>query len=213
MPGQLHQTTDDFDLVVDEVSAEIEGVSSTLIEHHVMRTIIDFCERSQIWQEDVGPIVVRPGVDTYEIFPDREKAVVQVKTVFAKDGEDLIELDYGKDPCSWAFYHDSPSHITVLPLDELEGKRLIINAAVKPVFNRNAPFQFSQLVVDDYFDAISAGTKARVFRVPGKEYSNPNLSVHYQQMYEAAANDALVRAGRDFARMPHRLQRKPRRFY
>ena len=214
MPGQAHTLTSDIEYIVNDVSSDISAANSTLIEIHVKRTIIKFCEESQIWQEDVGPIAVKTGIDTYEISADREKAIVQVKKVFAKDDNgNLVEFAYGRDSASWCFYGESPMHIAVSPNDELTGKRLTVVAAIKPVMATGISFKFSTIINDDYFEAITAGTKARLYLAPGKPWSDPNLATYYQSIFDKAANEALIRAGRDFAKKPHRIQHKARTFY
>lgn len=213
MPGQSHPRTDDIELLKNDVRIECLSAPELLIEHHIQRTIIDFCERSQIWQEDVGPIQVIAGIDTYEISASRTERVVQVKEIYAEnDDGDLVQLDYGQGLTQWSWYHDGPYNITVAPLEYLEGRSLIVVSALTPQLY-NGQFKFSRIVTDEYFDAIAAGAKSRILAVPGKEWTNPQMAGVYSGQYEQKLNGALVRVGRDHARIPHRVAPKPRAFY
>ena len=213
MPGQSHPRTEDIELLKNDVRLECLSAPELLIEHQIQRTIIDFCERSQIWQEDVGPLQVIAGIDTYEISASRTERVVQVKDVYAEnDSGDLVEFEYGAGLCSWSWYHDGPYNISVAPLEYLEGRQLIIVAALTPQLY-SGQFKFSRIVTDEYFDAIAAGAKSRILAVPGKEWTNPQMAAANKAMYEQALNGAMVRAGRDHARIPHRVAQRPRSFF
>lgn len=213
MPGQSHPRTEDIELLKNDVRIECLSAPELLIEHHIHRTIIDFCERSQIWQEDVGPIQVIAGIDTYEVSASRRERVVQVKEVYAEnDGGDLVQFEYGQGLRSWSWYHDSPYNITVAPLEYLEGRQLIVVAALTPQLY-NGQFRFSRMITDEYFDAIATGAKARILAVPGKDWTNPQMAGAYTAKYEQALNGALVRAGRDHAQIPHRVAQRPRSFF
>lgn len=213
MPGQSNPLTEDLTTLMNEVRLEVGSISDAIIEHHAHRTIIDFCERTQIWQEDVGPIQVIPEIDNYEISSNRFAAVVQVRSVFAEDDNgDLVEFDYGQNLDSWSYYRDSAYHMTVAPLDELVGRQLIVNASLKPKLY-NGVFKFAQIVTDDYFDAIASGIKSRILRIPNKEWTNPQMAGAYAGQYEQAINAATVRVGREFNRIPHRVAPKRRSFF
>jgi hypothetical protein len=205
MPGQSHPRTEDIELLKNDVRIECLSAPELLIEHHIQRTIIDFCERSQIWQEDVGPIQIIAGIDTYEVSASRRERVVQVKEVYAEnDSGDLVQFEYGQNLCSWSWYHDGPYNI--------EGRQLIVVAALTPQLY-NGQFRFSRMITDEYFDAIATGAKARILAVPGKDWTNPQMAGAYSARYEQALNSALVRAGRDHARIPHRVAPKARSYF
>lgn len=213
MPGQSHPRTEDIELIKNEVRLECLTPPELLIEHHIQRTIIDFCERSQIWQEDVGPIQVIAGIDTYEISASRTERVVQVRNIYAQaDGGDLIQFDYGIGRHTWSWYHDGPYNISISPVEGLVGKQLIVVAALTPQLY-NGQFRFSRMITDEYFDAIATGAKARILAVPGKDWTNPQMAGMYSAKYEQALNGALVRAGRDHARIPHRVAPKARSYF
>lgn len=209
MAGQAHPYTTDLDELMNDVRLEIPALTELAIEHALRRTIIEFCEKSHFWQEEIGPVLAIRDVPVYEVAPSRYYGLVQVKEVLNDSGE---RLAYGEGNPEWSFVHDSPSHIRLMPIDRMVGHRFGVIAALKPK-EYKGEFRVSERVLSDYFDALCAGTKSRLMRVPGKEYTNPDYAMAYWQQFEQAANDALVRAGRDFARVSHRVASKPRSFF
>jgi|GEM_PF-3390094 len=211
-----HKLTEDIGQIANEVTFEVEA-PDIIVEHYVKRAITQFCERSEFWQEDIGPARVTSSTNTIEISSSRYSNIVQLKSIWVPgdDDNDYIELAKGNDylgNTDWIYSQSSVDTISVFPHTELIGKDVIINAALKPI-EYSGTFKFSEQILREYFDAIVAGTKGALYMIPNKMWTDIRLGSEHYSLFELEANKALARGNRGFDRTPKRIHHKARDFY
>lgn len=214
MPAPSHTHTENIEEIVNEVRFET-GAPDLIIEHYTKRAIERFADKSRFWQEDVGPIRVVDASDTYDLAATRYTTIIQLEKIYALNDEGrLQEFVHGPDDGSdtWGYYQPSPFTFTVYPHNQLIGKDLVIDCSLKPR-EYNDRFRFSTLLTEEYFDALVSGTKAFLYRVSNKPWSNADLAMLNQHEFDNKINDAKTRMTQGFAKEARRIKHVPRLFY
>lgn len=207
-----HRQADDLSELVRFIRVEIPTASDDLILPYVKRAVVEFCESSQFWVEEVGPIQVIPGIDTYEIATSAHQALVNIRDVYTEHQDKLLQLGKGREAVDWRWWMHSPDSIVISPVDRMEGKTLNVIAAVKPK-ERDGVFRVSEHVINDYFEALCWGAKSKLYRVPTLEIADVSMAAMYEHKFNEVAEGALRRVANGYSRSPKRVPPKPRDFF
>lgn len=206
---QPHRLVSIPDDLINEVQFEIPEAPYDSIVLFMRRALCDFCEISHYWQEEIGPLMPQLGAYAYDIDAPRGSSIVSVLKVSTADNELHRSQDEG---VRYRFWQSSSGAIEISPIDELAGKSISIIAALQPEVDGNN-FKFSETILRDYRDAIAAGTKAKLYMIPRKPWTDLNLAQANAVKFQDQAGEALRARGRGFSKLPDRSIPKKREFY
>ena len=186
------------DEMIDDIQFEIHEAPYDAIVAQLRRAVIIFCEKSHYWKEEVLPIVVVADTASYDLAAIGSREIVSVLSVESDDA--ILERNQSGD-IYYRFWQDSPFSLGLTPVDELVGKTLTIVAAVKPVLF-NSAFLVSASLISDYRDALIAGAKAMIYKVPRKPWTDLQQAQINSSVFEQAASEALLMQARGYSRTP-----------
>lgn len=208
-----HKTIDLPEGLINEIQFEITEAPYDSIVHFLRRSIIEFCEKSHYWREDIGPINVTEPTTEYDLPVSQRFTVVSVMAVFFFDQDKKITLfRCATDDVKYRFWQSTPFSIEFFPHEDLIEKSISVIAALKPELQGDV-FKFSENLLTDYRDAIVAGAKAALYKIPRKPWTDIGQVQINDDIFERNAAEALRRANRGYSRLPDRAVKKSRTYY
>ena len=172
---------------------ELPGVSDPLLKQALVRAAIDFCQRSQVWQEVAEPIVLVDGQSDYDIDAPVGAQVYLLRDAWvgAQPLRPLTlqrqQLELAQDPSQSSTV---PTHfrssadrqsLTVYPVPKLPTASLRVKACFVPKASATV---LPDLLGDRYLMAVCAGVKSALMAIPGQAWSNPALSAYYHSQFD-----------------------------
>lgn len=207
-----HPVTANLDPLINEIQLELPEAPYNAMIHHLRRSIIEFFEISNSWVEEVGPIWAVEDIDTYDLLAVtglKINSVIRVHTIIANR---QVELERTKDNgVRFRYWQGSPSQISIAPMDELKNRNVYISASLSPVIDKNGKIQVSEYLFRDFHDAFIAGAKARLYKIPRKDWTDPNLYAENRRIFDYEAKEALRFRARGYSRLPDRAPVKKKR--
>lgn len=201
----------------DDVLTDIPGATQGFVQHHIKLAAIEFCKMSWVWLFDQAVIPVVAGTASYPWsgMPANTAVarVLQVwidkKQIFPKTRNELSDRygDYmqAEGPSAY-FIADLPSKIILVPKPSSAiTNGITAKLAIAP--NRAAAGIETELF-ERYFDAVSQGTKARIFGIKRKPWTDMDKSLEQRALFEAAIAEAKTTVIRSYAgaRLRNRAQ-------
>lgn len=197
-----HRTTSDLDDLINDVRLEVPGAMEDLIEKHMRRAIIEFCEISHFWHEEVGPIIVIDDIDRYLLTSSsysRIGSVLEVTTML--NGNEIHLTETEDEGVKYRYQCPSPFEIVVHPVDWLKGLSLSVVCSIVPVVYQDS-LEVSEEVVIRHRDALVDGATARLMEIPGKEWTNERRAMQLRAKFEQAAHRGLREQARSYKLKP-----------
>lgn len=186
---------------------EVPDCPNASMEYALAHAAAEFCERTHLWREAMYPDTTRPGEHTYPlVVPAVLEAVESVMldggaleaTHDSFVGADVREKS-GKPTHYWLV---SDTSIRLFPTPDSEYS-FSAQVVLKPAKNaRNIP----SFLADTHGETITSGAVYRLARIPGKAWTNPDVSVHHKHLFERGIARARVR---DFRNIPLRVSPRP----
>lgn len=186
-----------FAQFVPEIAIHVSECPSILIELAVRQAAIDFCHASRIYRTTVSDMDTVAGERDYGLVLPPDTTIVALEWL-TLDGGDLevassrllSKSDVGTPTHGYAT--GALLHLSPTPLHSVVG---VVSAevSVKPT---HAATELPDEVVNDYNQAIIDGALARLLRIPGKAWTDPNAAGDYFTLFEAAAHRALAQHGK-----------------
>lgn len=192
----------------NEVLPVLPGVSEALATNEIRNTIIEFCRDSWCWRQFSDPQLVLAGLNTYDLDPPAGAEVVMALVVKV-DGKELdpkSEADLTALCPRWQtepgtpkyFLTDDPSQIILAPVPDTKiAGGLVVTVALQPTRTSTS---FPGWIWSRYFDGLAAGAKARLMEMPGKPWTNLQLSAVYRARFDAAVAGAKVDSQKSLSR-------------
>ncbi len=196
---------------LDGVMPQVPGclVDMALIE--IKHSIIDFCERSLILQNDADPVSIVANSADYDIDVPTGYRSVKIMHAYYKDAEitpvapDNVRKSGPGSPAG--FNQPTPEEFRLYPTpDKTEANAITMRVALKP---SRAKDDIDEFIFEDYYEGIVSGALHRLMSDVDKPYTNPNAALMHKVIYETAVNTARQRANRGYVRSS--LQVKMRR--
>lgn len=191
---------------------DVPGAPMPLVEREVRFTAIDFCDYTLTWRMDLSNANIVSGTSDYTMVPPADGRIATVLYASADglrilptterrldDTEDGWRLSTTKaSQAQWYYLPDRTTIRIALTPSESITSGLGITVALKPTQDaKTLPDQ----LYEDNLEAIRAGTLARLFSAPGKEWSNPQAGVYYRNEYERAKRKEKAERLNDYTRM------------
>lgn len=202
------------------IAPELPGAPSELMRQAVMFTANSFCVDTQVLDMISDPIDLYPGQADYDMDPMSGAVPVTIKSVWTANRElrpvtmsELFRLlpNWQSASNSEPSFYNMVKGFGILTVYPTPAEPISAKLTVHAVY---APQQTGQILPDllfeRYFDAIAAGSKARLMIQPGQTWSNPRQAVIYNQVYDAAVNEA--RGDILHNRVPGSIRVRPIRF-
>ena len=203
-----HRITEDCSELTRELVLDFHTCPDAVLIHAIRRAFSTFCEKSHFWHMDLDVIQVEDGVTTYDISAGNYFILLDVKRVVVPDGE---VKQSATDLGIYARWDQrSMDSIDLYSIDA--GDEVTITAAVKPR-EYNEVFKFSSLILTDYRDTILDGARARLFKMPQKEWTDLRLSQVHEAAFNSSCDEARRRQVDSFSRLGNRVTEKARTFY
>jgi hypothetical protein len=186
---------------------EVPGAPDTLVKQAIMRTCNDFCWNTGVWSEIQDPIAVQDGINEYDLDTPSGAQIVTIKSIWMINRElvpvtmerlqELIpnwQESQGSDPAYYNCPNDN-SVVRIYPIPAgVNGAKMTIRAVYTPdQFGQTIP----KFLVSTYLDELMAGAKARLMIMPGKSWTNPELAMLNQSMYNEGITKAKVNVAHD----------------
>lgn len=208
---------------LDYVLPDVPGVTNEVATLAIKNTVIDFCEKTLILQEDHDPVTIYKGVIDYDLEPPGNHLVTRIMRVFYREFE--IQPTTPDDILSASVYNrnypdakpeEGPPRIytqkdartfSIYPYPkETERLALTMRVALKPT--RSAT-QCNDLIFEEYAETIGHGAVSRLALSQNKPYSSPQLAGARNVLYTAGVNMARQRANRGYVRAVTQINIRP----
>lgn len=167
----------------------------------------DFFARTYIWRTEIDAVYTAPNLVEYDL--DSEAVVEDVigvvyeETVLDRTDLRLLPLEKLSETGSpTAFYVHNDTTIRIYPIPDARA-RLTVTAILKP--SRTA-LSVEDWIYETWADVLVSGAVYRVARIPGKDWTNPNLAEEHRLIYERAISNARIR---DFRGVPLSVRLRP----
>jgi hypothetical protein len=188
------------------VTAKIGGAPLPAVENAILDAAIEFCDRTYIISEIVGPYTINPGPDPIEIESERGLDVASVRRVWiagrtqtlsalsAQQVEEIYPEGWYDKSCSsvnelvgWS--HIESAGLRLVPyLTVTIPSALTMRVAYKP--SRDAR-ELPDLLLSRYPEQIAAGALARLHEQADTEYAKPERVKAYRAEFDAAIMEAV----------------------
>lgn len=165
----------DIEQHMPEVRPEVPGCPDQQIERAILMAARDFCGDTWVWREDVaGGAEITSETESHAIYQPHDADILGIVSV---------SVNGQPQRYSW----DQERTITVRGSGVFHAI-----AALQPDITAD------QLpdVLRRYEEAITAGAKYRLMRIPGVEWSSPDLAIHYKREYGNGVGRARLDAAR-----------------
>ena len=196
---------------VTYVAPEVNQCPTPAIERAIENTIIEFCNRTWIHQIDFtfnitdGDVMTELN-DSVDLDMDgvqnlRPVEVLQIQV----DGANLdlkersfIEAfpewwdDTDTNVLFWYIVDNDTIRVYPVPQQDFE---LFMRVAFKP---QRGAVVFWEDIYKDWVEAIAAGAKYRLFQIPDKPWSNPELTLLNRVEYERGISTAKILVRRNY---------------
>ena len=201
-----------YDAFFPDVLPDLPGITADMAIRAIRHTVIEFCEKSLIYQVTQDPITLQAGLDTYDLDAPKGYRVHKVMKAWFKGTEltpiapdDLTAPDPYLQTASAAGYtvtKEPPKGflqkdfdtVTFSPVpDQAYLNAITMRVALVPLRDSSGCENF---LYEQWGEIIACGAKARLMLNPGKPYTNPDAAAMNQARYVTGVNDARQRAAR-----------------
>lgn len=209
-----------------KVLREVTGCPNFLIDEVVIDTLIEFCEDTSYWQEDLADHTIIKTIHTYSIIAPTDALIVNITSV-QDDGtpvnpktEDQLDREWPRFSSQSLFYsHGSQTSspwrtivadtATYYYLPDIEHIRLVgipttnkvnkltIRASLKPTYGATV---VGDVLFNEFYEDIAYGAKARLFEMADKDWANPGKAAEYRGKFLVAMKEAKSRVVRGHIR-------------
>jgi hypothetical protein len=180
-----------FSELIPLVRVETPECPNVLIQNAITRAAIEFCEKSTFWRETIDTLYTTDNVEEYDL-----------DTPYGAVLSDIIWVQYDGTPLSsktesqllaytsgtTAYYSLLNPRVLKLAPTPSTGKKAKIRAALKPKPSATA---IRDYVYDEWSEAFYHGALQRLFVMPNKPWSSPELSLHHGAEFNEAVSTAL----------------------
>lgn len=198
---------------LDYVLPHVPGCTPEMALLEIKNTIIDFCEKSLILQQDHDPVTATKDVIDYDLEPPTGYLVVKIMNAWYKGQKlDPMSPDQIETPSVYnqqsgylvnkgdpRFYLQKDARtFSLYPIPgETVPLSVTMRIALKPT---RTLASIEDVIFDDYAEIIGHGAVSRLALSPGKPYTNRQLAADRQSLYIAGLNVARDRAQKGYVR-------------
>lgn len=177
----------------------IPGCPEIVMEAHLQEAAAEFCAKSEVWRFDVEQDFTSKGESDYEVDVPTGAILENILT-FYLDGSalrsvsdrhyDLPSTQPRSRPMYYSIYQDASVRLYPTPDQQYKFEGV---AVLKPSLSATGVEDY---IFETHGRCISYGAIAKLAIIPGKEWSNPELSSYYQNKFYKEADIAKSRDSR-----------------
>lgn len=184
----------------------VPGCPEVVIDQHLLDAAADFCERSEVWKYNLDRDSTIAGLSEYTLDPPSGALIENVVALYLdgallKRVSDLDFKDYpdrgNAKPTCFSVYEDQQVRFYPTPDKAYSFTGVCV---LKPSLSATGVEDF---IFETHRKTIACGAVASLAVIPGKEWSNPELSAYYTAKFHKAMDDAK---GRDTRRANFRAK-------
>lgn len=185
---------------VDEIQIEVPEVPAELIQQQLRQACREFCEKSNYWIENAVEITIQADTETYSLtVSNAGKEIVGVNKVYDQDLRPYEKCSTRDVDFGW--WQSTPETIDIYASQEIVDYVMQIEVAIKPKLNAGA-FLVSAPLLSNYRDAILCGAKAKLYKIPRKDWTDFKLAQYNEAIFIAESDSARANQARGFTRFP-----------
>lgn len=151
-----------------EIILEVPKVTNEATDLAIISVIQDICERTLCYKVNLDDLYIIKGITDYEIASAESNTAIVLITGITRDGYPFNSYSY--DLITF--------RLNEQPTDDFILK---IQAAIKPARTAST---VHDTFINNYYEHILAGAKAKLMLQLSKPWSNPTLGAKYQSDYE-----------------------------
>lgn len=144
-----------------------------VVNQKVIDAIIEFCKESLAWSVDLDPMYVTQDVQEYDLTPNDpytrihkvQKVELNNTEISPGDGYEMLDR-----VTMW---------LNSKPGADIDNG-LEINVAVTPTRSATS---IDDDLFETHYDTLVAGALGRLFRIPGKAWTNPAMAAYYEAKF------------------------------
>lgn len=195
----------DVEAFLPGIQVYVPDAPEALLRLHLLQALRRFCVLSRYWRTPMADVLVIEGVEEYPVDAPSGTDLIAVTKVLDEQGEEVVRRNKAERLENW-YWQSQPAYIQFG--GELNDQTVKIYGAVQPNGS-----QVAEAIFSDYLEAIEQGTLARLYRMSGKPWSDPQLSQLGDAILERDAREANRRAARGFSTAPEKYQPKVRDYF
>jgi hypothetical protein len=203
-----------FDYWLDDVMPSVGGAEIEFVLREIRHAAIDFCERTNVWRLEGLTQNVVAGQSEYlldspldrceivqvlEVKYDKSVIPVTPQSRLSQNNSNYASLK-GIPACYWQDYPEKLNFYPVPNTGLVNG--LMYKVSLRPSRVANI---INESVGKRYFEAISHGTKARMFAMPKKPWTDPALASYHMQQFDQKISRARDEASTGYGRGAKRV--------
>ena len=157
----------DLDQFQRRVSHVARGCPTAVLRDAILQAGEDFCERTWIWKDTVGPVVGEEDRAAYTFAPPRGAAILAVSEVLV----DGLPAGFTSSLRDTVNLHAAPR----------DGQAITALAALKPSRTAKA---LPAILFNEWQDAIAAGARYKLLSMAGTDWFQPQLADQQRLEFE-----------------------------
>jgi len=196
----------------DNVLPDVPGVGLAFADHVIKETVIEFCNRTLIWEEDLATVVTT-ATSLFTLTPPTDTLIIRPQRVVL-DGDNLTPMlpaeldrmytDWRTNPSggnALYYFMESPKVMRIIR-DPAAGLDLDIRACLKPT--ETAAGFSNDDIYDEYREEISAGAVGKMLMTPNRPFTDMVLGTAKMREFNAYCGAAAGRKLNAYTRRARR---------
>ena len=191
--------------LIDDLRLDTPGCPFPLHIRKIVDATREFCRRSLVWREDLATIIPLEGTTSYALTPPDGTEIIDLDTVKQFNGVGHNTLDpWNEEPDgtvlgSIASHYWRPTRDSIgiwpVPNSNIDATHVITpKVALMPT--QAGPAGSGPSVDQEFFETwrhgLMYGSLFMLLAIPGKEWSNPQMSSYYESEFSSIIADAVA---------------------
>lgn len=207
-----------LDTFYDLLMPQLPGISTPMLDLHLVELARDFCERSRAWRGDFDPVDTVASQAAYDLSPSESQSEPVAIHKLTVNGELLFDDTWDFDnpppralPCPairpaytryeppFAMSNDHAQIVLIdaeVPTDSVAGG-LVITGSMKPKRGATA---LPDLLMATHLETLTSGVLARLGSMAGKPWTSGNAGA-WRMEYERGVQNAATQAQHNYTRV------------
>lgn len=189
-----------YEEMLNDVLPDVPGCGNDVAINALRNACIELLQKSFIYRQEQDPITVTAGTAVYDLDSFTGYRIVGVTSAYFGDNP-IVPVSADMLQKAKRHWETEKGFVEGYMLNDSESVRLYRIPTENGVLSMTlalAPTVKSvgieTFIYDLYSEGIAAGAKARLMAIPGKPYTNLDLSVMNRAMFSSAIRDAKWRA-------------------
>lgn len=193
----------------------VPGCPVAVVNSAIKSAVIEFCEKSNLWQAESEPTDIVAGIASYSFKPPTGSKVVEGIAAYL-EGRPLHAVsiyDLNLNQPTWReletpepnrYFMDGDHSIRLVgtPAKALQ-EALTIQVALKPT---RAAVECPSFLYEDWAETIASGALARLLVMPGKDWTHAGMAEYHKTEFKIGIARARSKAMKSRQNVPTRVR-------